>query len=107
MSTARRSLHEYPRYGVEHELMTHGAFRFEHLLDRVLLADSADVCLSWALPQAFAFSAILFLVALVGADSYTRSFTSLSYESTPGVPTFRTIVCRCFRLVLYAGLLLE
>ena len=86
--------------------MTHGAFRFEHLLDRFLLANSADVCLSWALPQAFAFSAILFLVELVGTDSSKRSATSFSSESQPGVPTFRTIVCRCLRLVLFAGLLL-
>ena len=34
-----------------------------------LLADSAHVSLSWALPRAFAFWAILFLVALVGTDS--------------------------------------
>ena len=86
--------------------MTHGAFRFEHLLDRFLLADSADVCLSWALPQAFAFSAILFPVALAGTYSFQWSATSFSYESHSGVPTVRTIVSRCVRLVLYAGLLL-
>src|SRR5579864_5233066 len=76
-----------------------------NLLTPFLLFDSAHVSLSWALPQAFASWAILFLVALVGTDSDNRSATYPIHESTPGVPPFRAIVLRYFRLVLYAGLL--
>src|SRR5215472_8813235 len=39
-------------------------------------ADSAHVSLSWALPQAFAFWAIFFLVALVDTYSYTKRVTT-------------------------------
>jgi hypothetical protein len=76
------------------------------LLYQFPLSDSVHVSLSWALPQAFAFWTILFLVALGGTYSYNRSVTFPSYESKPGVPPFRVIVCRCFRLALYAGLLI-
>jgi len=44
-----------------------------------LLTDSVHVCLSWALPQAFAFWTILFLIAFVGAYSYNKSVTYLLY----------------------------
>jgi hypothetical protein len=75
------------------------------LLDRFLLSDSVHVSLSWALPQAFAFWTILFLVALVGTYLYNESVTYSSDKSKSGVPPFRAIVWRCFRLVLYAELL--
>ncbi len=79
---------------------------FSTLLHPFLLSESAHVSLSWALPQAFASWAILTLVALVGAYLSNESVTCSSYKSKSGVPPFRVVVCRCFRLALYAGLLL-
>ncbi len=78
---------------------------FSTLLNPFLLSDSAHVSLSWALPQAFASWAILTLVALVGTNLSNESVTYSFCKSKPGVPPFRVVVCRCFRLALYAGLL--
>jgi hypothetical protein len=57
------------------------------LLDRFLLSDSIHVCLSWALPQAFAFWTILILVALVGTYSY-HPCTRANQEFPRSEPSF-------------------
>ena len=59
---------------------------FSIVLDPFLLSDSAHVSLSWALPQAFAFWAILTLVALVGTDSYNESVIYHYSRANQGFP---------------------
>jgi hypothetical protein len=54
-----------------------------------------------AFPSAFATSPIVPHVVLVGAYLLHRPFR----KSQHGVTPFQVIVCRCFRLALYAGLL--
>ena len=73
------------------------------ILSRLLvlfpLTDSAYVSLSIGFPDGLRFLGN----PLPGCIGWHLLVSS---ESNSGVPPFRVIVCRCFRLVLYAGLLL-
>jgi hypothetical protein len=66
---------------------------FSIVLDPFLLSDSAHVSLSWALPQAFAFSAILLPSRLRSGHLLSGSTTNESDDESYPVPT------SCFALL--------